>query len=94
MTEFDIDNMRCGHCASTITKTVRSLDPDAKVEVDLGQKLRVLPRADHQGPRLAPRLDWRQASLWNAWPLRRYLLQHKRKACAARLLACRAQACS
>ena len=38
MTEFDVANMRCGHCASTITKTVRSLDPDAKVEVDLGQK--------------------------------------------------------
>ena len=38
MTEFDIANMSCGHCASTITKTVKLLDPDAKVEVDLGQK--------------------------------------------------------
>ena len=38
MTEFDIANMRCGHCASAITKTVKSLDPTAKVEVDLGQK--------------------------------------------------------
>ena len=30
--------MSCGHCASVITKTVQSLDPKAKVEIDLGQK--------------------------------------------------------
>ena len=39
MTEFDVDAMSCGHCASTITKTVKLVDPQAKVEVDLGRKL-------------------------------------------------------
>lgn len=38
MTEFKIEDMSCGHCASVITKTVQSLDPKAKVEIDLGQK--------------------------------------------------------
>ena len=37
--EFNIEAMSCGHCASTITKTVKLLDPQAKVEVDLGRKL-------------------------------------------------------
>ena len=39
MTEFHIEAMSCGHCASTITKTVKLLDPQAKVEVDLGHRL-------------------------------------------------------
>ncbi len=38
MMEFDIANMRCGHCASMITKTVKFLDPEAEVAVDLVQK--------------------------------------------------------
>ena len=38
MTEFDIEAMSCGHCVSMITKTVKLLDPEAKVEVDLPHK--------------------------------------------------------
>ena len=38
MIEFRIDDMTCGHCASTITKAVRSLDQAAKVEIDLAAK--------------------------------------------------------
>lgn len=38
MTEFDIEAMSCGHCASMITKTVKSVDPKAQVEVDLAHK--------------------------------------------------------
>ena len=38
MEEFKIDAMSCGHCASTITSTVKMLDPQANVQVDLGQK--------------------------------------------------------
>ncbi len=38
MTEFDIEAMTCGHCVSTITKTVQLLDPQAKVDVDLSRK--------------------------------------------------------
>jgi len=39
MTNFRVDDMTCGHCASTITKTLRALDPQAKVTIDLGQRL-------------------------------------------------------
>lgn len=38
MIEFRIDDMTCGHCASTIAKAVQSLDQAAKVEVDLAAK--------------------------------------------------------
>lgn len=38
MIEFTINDMTCGHCASMITKTVRALDADAKVDVDLAHK--------------------------------------------------------
>lgn len=38
MTEFQINDMTCGHCASTITKAVHSLDQAAKVEIDLAAK--------------------------------------------------------
>lgn len=39
MLTYRIDDMTCGHCASTITKTVRSADAGARVEVDLAQHL-------------------------------------------------------
>lgn len=38
MIEFEVKDMSCGHCASVITKTVKAVDPQAKVEVDLGSK--------------------------------------------------------
>jgi copper chaperone len=38
MIEFTINDMSCGHCASMITKTVRALDDQAKVDVDLANK--------------------------------------------------------
>lgn len=38
MIEFTINDMSCGHCVSMITKTVRALDDQAKVEVDLAHK--------------------------------------------------------
>lgn len=36
--EFQIDNMTCGGCAASVTKAIRSVDPDAKVDVDLATK--------------------------------------------------------
>ena len=39
MLAFRIDDMTCGHCASTITKAVRAVDAGAKVEIDLAQHL-------------------------------------------------------
>lgn len=38
MIEFDVQAMSCGHCASIVTEAVRSVDPQAKVEVDLENK--------------------------------------------------------
>ena len=38
MLEFNLPDMSCGHCASTVTQTVKLVDPDAKVDVDLSSK--------------------------------------------------------
>ena len=38
MIDLKVNDMTCGHCVKTITKTVTSLDPGAKVEADLGTK--------------------------------------------------------
>lgn len=35
MTEFQIQNMTCGHCASVVTKAVQAVDPKANLEIDL-----------------------------------------------------------
>ena len=35
MIRFDIQDMTCGHCASTITRAVRAEDPRARVHIDL-----------------------------------------------------------
>lgn len=39
MYTFSVPDMTCGHCASTITKAVKSEDPKAKVEVSLSERL-------------------------------------------------------
>ncbi len=36
--EFNIPDMSCGHCASVITKTVKQVDSDAQVSIDLASK--------------------------------------------------------
>jgi len=38
MIAFEVNDMTCGHCASTITKAVKQTDRDAAVAVDLGNK--------------------------------------------------------
>lgn len=35
MIAFEVPDMTCGHCASTITKAVAAVDPAARVQVDL-----------------------------------------------------------
>ena len=35
MITFQVNDMTCGHCVSTITKAVKAEDKDAKVQVDL-----------------------------------------------------------
>lgn len=39
MHTFRVDDMTCGHCASTITKAIKATDKDAKVTIDLAQHL-------------------------------------------------------
>ena len=38
MLKLKVPQMTCGHCAATIEKAVKSVDPDAKVQIDLGSK--------------------------------------------------------
>ena len=48
MLAFRVDDMTCGHCASTITEAVRAVDAGAKVEIDLAQHLiRIDPTTAH-----------------------------------------------
>jgi copper chaperone len=39
MHQFHVPDMTCGHCASTITKALRTEDRAAKVEISLGEHL-------------------------------------------------------
>ena len=36
--QFQIDNMACGGCAKSVTKAIHSVDPLAKVDIDLNLK--------------------------------------------------------
>jgi copper chaperone len=35
MIAFEVKDMTCGHCVSTITQALRTADKDAKVQIDL-----------------------------------------------------------
>lgn len=35
MIAFEVKDMSCGHCVSTITRAVAAVDPDAKLRIDL-----------------------------------------------------------
>jgi copper chaperone len=35
MIEFRLPDMTCGHCASTVTQTLKRVDPACEVRVDL-----------------------------------------------------------
>jgi len=35
MISFEVNDMTCGHCVSTITKAVKAVDPNASVQIDL-----------------------------------------------------------
>jgi copper chaperone len=39
MIAFEVNDMTCGHCASTITKAVNVIDGQAKVDIDLNRHL-------------------------------------------------------
>ena len=35
---FTVEGMTCGHCVKAVTRAIQTLDPDARVEVDLAQR--------------------------------------------------------
>lgn len=37
MIVFEVSDMTCGHCVSTITKAVKGTDKDARISVDLAR---------------------------------------------------------
>jgi copper chaperone len=39
MYQFNVPDMTCGHCASTITKALKAEDSNARIEVDLAKHL-------------------------------------------------------
>ncbi|WP_019995540.1 heavy-metal-associated domain-containing protein [Aureimonas ureilytica] len=39
MLKLNVQDMSCGHCAASVTKAVKAVDPSADVRVDLGSKL-------------------------------------------------------
>ena len=39
MLELKLPDMTCGHCVQSVTKTVRTLDPQAQVHADLATHL-------------------------------------------------------
>ena len=49
MLEFNLPDMSCGHCASTVTKTCQLVDPQAKVEVDLNSKKVKIDSSEDRG---------------------------------------------
>ncbi len=38
MMEFKVEDMTCGHCASTITRAVKDVDAAGRCEIDLSAK--------------------------------------------------------
>lgn len=36
MIELSVQGMTCGHCVSAVTRAVKTVDPEADVQVDLG----------------------------------------------------------
>ena len=45
---FQVQGMSCGHCVGAVTQAVRSIDPQADVQVDLATgKVEVQSRQDH-----------------------------------------------
>ncbi len=65
MLAFEVNDMTCGHCASTITKAVKTIDPGADVQVDLGRHLVSVATDANAGIVGSPRFqcnNWRYAN--------------------------------
>ncbi|HTQ77360.1 MAG TPA: heavy-metal-associated domain-containing protein [Burkholderiales bacterium] len=38
MIELSVTNMTCGHCVSAVTRALKAVDPEARVDIDLESK--------------------------------------------------------
>ena len=52
-TTFEVNDMTCGHCASTITQAVKALDAAADVQIDLATHRVRVESAEADSVRLA-----------------------------------------
>ena len=52
MIELTVEKMKCGGCSANVERAVKTLDPAAKVDVDLAQKL-VQVQSDLSASKLA-----------------------------------------
>ncbi|MEI2298285.1 heavy-metal-associated domain-containing protein [Ensifer sp. MJa1] len=50
MQNLKIDNMTCGHCAGAVQKAILSVDPQATIKVDLGNREVSIETAAGAGP--------------------------------------------
>lgn len=39
MTQFNVPDMTCGHCVGTITRALKDLDGEARIEISLREHL-------------------------------------------------------
>jgi copper chaperone len=53
MIAFEVHDMTCGHCVSTITKALKAADPDARVTIDLARHLVMVEPAQADARELA-----------------------------------------
>ena len=54
MIAFEVQDMTCGHCASTITKALKAADKGAKVEIDLAtHRVQIETQAEEKAVREA-----------------------------------------
>jgi copper chaperone len=50
MFAFEVNDMTCGHCVSTITKALKATDKDAQVQIDLAtHRVQVEPTSADAG---------------------------------------------
>ena len=53
MFRYKVDKMGCGGCAKSVTRAVLGIEPNARVEVDLGAKLVTVSDAAGPADRIA-----------------------------------------
>jgi copper chaperone len=53
MVRFKVNKMGCGDCVKSVTRAVQAIEPDARVEVDLGAKLLMVSGVSALAQRIA-----------------------------------------